>query len=187
MPNCDFYAAGKDFRDILDFVFEQQGWTLVELASQPDHRLRRFDSTDAVLEAYDLTTSSAFLQLYTPALGGGIVERSVTFDKGAMGDAKGRVDSAGWGLIQLYLQGERDGRIGLSHSNHNSEARARSWEPAYRDELGTVSAWDWHEINRTSRQLNHHIRRIAVSKEGSRSILREALARVARGASLAPN
>ena len=187
MPNCDFYAVGGDFRDVLEFVFLQQGWTLVELASLPDHPLRRFDTADAVLEAYDLTTSSAFLQLYTPALGGGIVERPIAFRPGAMGDAKGRIDSAGWGLIQLYLEGERHGRVGLSHTNHNSEARARSWENVYGHELGPVGAWDWGEVIRTSRRLNHHIRRIAASKEGSRLILPEAWARVAGGASLSPS
>jgi hypothetical protein len=43
MPNCDFYAAGDDFCSILDFVFAQPGWTLVELASLPDQPLRRVE------------------------------------------------------------------------------------------------------------------------------------------------
>ena len=184
MPNCDFYATGNDFRVVLEFVFAQEGWTLVELASQPDHPLRRFEKLDAVLDAFDLATGTAYLQLYTPALGGSVVERPITFRPGAMGDAKGRIDAAGWGLIQLYLEGERDGRVGLSHTNHNSEARAHSWEAAYRDELGPVSAWDWAEVNRTSRRLNHYLRRIAASKAGSRPILPEAWSRVARGARL---
>ncbi len=187
MPNCDFYAAGKDFRSILEFVFEQPGWTLVELASLPDQPLRRFDAADAVLDAYDLTTSDAPLQLYTPANGGAIVERSITFRPGAVGNATGRTESAGWGLIQLYLEPERDGRIGLSHTNHNSEVRARSWEQAFSHELGPISAWNWTEVSRTSRRLNYYIRQSAVRKAGSRVILPEAAARVAQGASLSPN
>jgi hypothetical protein len=187
MPNCDFYAAGDDFRSVLEFIFGQPGWTLVELASLPDRPLRRFDAADAVLEAYDLATSSAHLQLYTPTLGGDIVEHAITFRPGAMGEAKGRIVSEGWGLIQLYLEGEREGRVGLSHTNHNSEARARSWEQALLDGLGPVDAWDWSEVTRVSRRLNQHIRRIAASKAGSRPILPEAWARVTGGASLAPN
>jgi hypothetical protein len=41
MPNCEFYAAGQDFRSILDFIFGQPDWTLVELASMPDRRIGR--------------------------------------------------------------------------------------------------------------------------------------------------
>lgn len=187
MPNCDFYAAGEDFREILQFVFAQPGWILVELASVPDQPLRRFDSADAVLAAYDLSTSNGPFQLYTPDLGGAVFERPVTFRPGAVGNAKGRTDSGGWGLIQLYLERERDGRIGLSHTNHNSEARARSWERAYAHELGPVSAWNWSEVTRASRRLNYHIRQAAVSTAGSRVILPGAAARVAQGAALAPN
>jgi hypothetical protein len=187
MPNCDFYAAGEDFRRILEFVFEQPDWTLVELASIPDQPLRRFDSADAVLDAYDLRTSNALLQLYTPAHGGAIIEQRITFHPGAVGNAKGRTDSAGWGLIQLCLEREREGRIGLSHTNHNSEARARSWEPSYAHELGPVSAWNWTEVTRTSRRLNYFIRRSAVSKADSRVILPGAATRVSQGASLSPN
>jgi hypothetical protein len=186
VPNCDFYAAGDDFRRILDFVFAQPGWTLVELASIPDQPLRRFQSSDSLIAAFDLEQSDALMQLYTPDLAGGIIERPIVFRPGAVGDAKGRTDSAGWGLIQLFLSGGRDGNIRPSHTNHNSEARARVWEQTYRD-LGPVRAWNWTEVLRTSRRLNRHIRRIAVGKSGSRVILPEAAARVAGGARLSPN
>jgi hypothetical protein len=186
MPNCDFYAAGDDFRIVLDFVFDQPGWMLVELASMPDQPLRSFESTRAVLDAYDLEQSDALLHLYAPELGGGIFERPITFRPGAVGAAKGRTSSEGWGLIQLYLSGGRDGLIRPSHTNHNSETRARSWEPMYPD-LGPVGAWDWPEVSRASGRLNRHIRRSAVQKSGSRVILPEAAARAAQGAELLLN
>jgi hypothetical protein len=187
MPNCDFYAAGEDFRGILEFVFAQPGWTLVELASVPDQPLRRFQSADPLIGAHDLPRDGAWLQLYSPDMGGNIIERHIEFNPGAVGDAKGRTDSAGWGLIQLYLVGERDGRIGLSHTNHNSEARARLWEPISMEALGPVRAWNWTEVARTSGRLNRHIRGMAVDKSSSRVILPHAAARVADGAALAPN
>ncbi len=187
MPNCDFYAAGEDFRGILEFVFAQPGWTLVELASVPDQPLQRFRAADLFLGAHDLARDGALLQLYSTDMGGGIIERHVEFDPGVVGDAKGRTDSTGWGLIQLYLSGELDGRIGKSHTNHNSESRALQWEPIYENELGLVSAWDWTAVARTSRRLNGYIRKMAVDKSGSRVILPHAAARVADGATLAPN
>ncbi|MEA2612820.1 MAG: hypothetical protein QOI52_779 [Chloroflexota bacterium] len=187
MPNCDFYAAGADFHGILEFVFLQPAWTLVELASIPDHPLVGFDSPEDLMDAYDLGRSDVRLQLYAATMGGGIIERHIALNPGAVGDAKGRTDSEGWGLIQLYLSGERDGQIGLSHTNHNSEARARSWEETVRDRLGPVSAWNWTEVARISRRLNHHLRRTAVGRSGSRIILPHAAARVADGAQLAQN
>jgi hypothetical protein len=187
MPNCDFYAAGEDFRGILEFVFAQPGWILVELDSVPDQPLRQFHSADPLMGAYDLASDGALLQLYSPDMGGSIIEQYIDFEPGAVGDAKGRTDSAGWGLIQLYLSGERDGRIGKSHTNHNSEARARQWEPIYKNELGPVSAWNWTEVARTSRRLNRHIRGMAVDRSGSRVILAHAAARVARGVDLSLN
>jgi hypothetical protein len=186
MPNCDFYAAGGDFRIVLDFVFEQPGWILVELASVPDQPLRRFESSQALLDAYDLEQSYAYMHLYAPELSGGISERAITFRPGAVGDAKGRTVSEGWGLIQLYLSGSQGGLIRLSHTNHNSETRARSWERTH-PELGLVSAWDWREVSRASSRLNRHIRRSAVAKSGSRVVLPEAATRAAQGVELLLN
>jgi hypothetical protein len=182
MPNCDFYAAGDDFSALLDFIFAQPGWLLGERYSVPDQPLRRFHSTSEVLEAYDLSNSHALLFLYTPELGGSITERRIELRPGSMGAAKGRWEAQGWGLIDFQLEEERDGHIALSHTNHNSEARARRWEPG-----GDINSWNWAEVTRTSRRLNHYIRRISVSRSGSRVILPEAATRVAAGALLAPN
>lgn len=178
MPNCDFYAAGEDFRRILDFVFDQRGWTLVELASLPDEPLRRFGSSDEVLSAYDLDKSDALMQLHAPEMGGSVVERPIVFRPGAMGTAVGRTNAEGWGLIQLFLRATRDGVIGLSHTNHNSQTRARAWAPVAYPHLGAVDGWNWQEVERVSRRLNHQVRRLAVDRSGSRVILPGAAERV---------
>ena len=53
MPDCDFYAVDEEFTPILEFLFAQPGWVLVELGSRHDEPLRRFRST-AELLALDL-------------------------------------------------------------------------------------------------------------------------------------
>jgi hypothetical protein len=186
MPNCDFYAAGSDFRLILDFVFAQPGWTLVETASRNDQPLRYFTSSEEVYRSYDIDRSGAHLFLYSPEMGGRIIERPIQFRPGAVPGATGRTDSGGWGLIQLYLSAERDGHVGLSHTNHNSEARATAWARTYTG-AGPVTAWNWNAVERISRRLNHHIRRSAENRSGSRVILPEAAKRVAAGAVLEAN
>jgi hypothetical protein len=187
MPNCDFYATGDDFVRILDFLFEQPGWILIESASRNDQPLRRFGSPSEVLGSVDLAIADAHLWLYAPALGGEVVERKVTYRAGAVAGALGRTLAEGWGLIQLDLAAARDGSIRPSHTGHNSQARAHGWEATYLDRLGPVDAWDWLEVVRTSSRLNRFIRGLAMGKSGSRPILPMAATAVAQGAVLAAN
>jgi hypothetical protein len=171
MPNCDFYGVEEDFDQILDFVFAQPGWVLVELSSAPDQALRTFRSRVELTAVHEVGTAQALFNLHASSMAAPIVERRVTFKPGAVPGALGRTDSAGWGLIQLYLGPTVDGEIRLSHSNHNSRTRALAWESLYLDDLGPVQAWDWNEVERVSSRLNRFIRRIAVDKVGSRVIL----------------
>ena len=186
MPNCDFYAVDEDFVPILDFIFTQPGWILVESASRHDQPLRRFHSTVAVLSAFDLSQETAHLMLYAPETRGSVVERPVIFKPSAVRGAIGRTDAAGWGLIQFYLSPGSAERIGLSHTNCNSEYRARAWEGTLKD-LGPVDEWDMGVVKRVSERLNRRIRSLAVRREGSRPVLLMAAQRVTAGAALARN
>jgi hypothetical protein len=157
MPNSDFYAVGVDFGAVLDFIFEQPGWILVESSSRPDMPLQRFSSTAAVLRAVDPNSHDVSFELYSPAMGGGIVEHAVRFTPGAVTEKAGRMDARGWGLIQLHLRSSRGGPIRPCNTGHNSERRARAWEVTYLAELGSVSQWNWREVERISRRLNSYI------------------------------
>jgi hypothetical protein len=187
MANCDFYAAGDDFSRILDFVFDQSDWLLIEHASRPDSPLRRFGSTSEILGAFDLGNSDALLDLYAPSMGSPGVEEKITFRPRAIPGAQGRTDATGWGLIQLYLWAPRKGAIRPAHLGHNSRVRALKWEPIYIDRLGSVDAWDWREVERISGRLSRFIRKLAVDKSGSRVILPSAARMLSEGATLALN
>jgi hypothetical protein len=186
MPNCDFYGLGDDFVHILEFVFEQPGWTIVESASRPDLPLRRFDSAPSVLAAFNLETEDAMLQLHAASAGGAISEHEIVFRPGAVAGL-GRTTSQGWGLVQVYLRASPSGPIRPSHTNHNSEARARRWSSTLVERLGPVEAWDWREVERVSGRLNGFIRGHAASRSGGRAIMPIASAAVAGGRRLAPN
>jgi hypothetical protein len=173
MPNCDFYAMAPDLVEVLDFVFAQPGWRLVELASQHDRPLRTFHATREVLDGFptfsELSTALHF-QLYSEAMGGQVTSKRITFNPGAVPGATFRHDSKGWGLIQLYFGQLRAGRLSNCHTNHNSERRARNWEPTY-PLLGPVDGWNWKEVTRTSSRLNRFLRRRAAGKLHSRPVL----------------
>jgi hypothetical protein len=187
MPNCDFYALGADFVRILEFVFEQPGWALVESASRPDRPLRHFDSARSVLAAFDLETEDAMLQLHAASTGGAIGEHRIVYRPQAVAGAGGRTDSEGWGLIQLDLRASPGGPIRPSHTNHNSEARARRWSATLDDRLGPVEAWGWREVERVSGRLNRFMRGYAATRAGSRAVLPVASLAVVAGRALAVN
>jgi len=171
VPNCDFYALKDDVRSVLDFVFSQPGWTLYELASRHDSALRQFSTTEEVLDAFDLAHEDVYLHLYAPEMAGRVYEKRVLFTPNAVPHATYRHDSHGWGLIQLYFIGPRNGKLKASHTNHNSEARARRWEPTYADEPDRVNDWNWQAVTRTSSRLNRFIRSKGSPQLGSRPIL----------------
>jgi hypothetical protein len=176
MPNCDFYGVAPDLIEVLDFVFAQPGWQLVELASRHDQPLRTFLTTGEVLDgfpAFSSLSTPLHFQLYSKTMGGRVGQRRIDFNPGAVPGASFRYDSQGWGLIQLYFGRLRDGRLSSCHTNHNSEKRARAWTPTYSDEpeMGSVEAWDWKEVTRISSRLNRFLKSRSPGKLHSRPIL----------------
>ncbi len=126
-------------------------------------------------------THSALLQLWPVAASDNVTVRRVDLDPKRCGGHTFRYRIEGWGLIQLYLGGTGPKGIVASHTNHNSEKRARAWE-GESDSLGPVSRWDWREVVRVSSQINRHIRtNLAVGKQQSRPILPEAAVAEASG------
>jgi hypothetical protein len=178
MPNLDFYAVDQDFDEVLGFVFATSACRVFEAYSPPDTELAEFHSVEEIRARYPLGTCrgrvhSAHLMLWPIKASTAVFVGRIDLKPGSCGGATHRYRVEGWGLIQLALGGRGPEGIVVSHTNHNSAARATAWESSpYADRLGPVSAWDWAEVTRASRQLNNHVRRrLAVDKVGSRSVL----------------
>ncbi|MBB5204987.1 hypothetical protein HNQ51_002306 [Inhella inkyongensis] len=177
MPNCDFFATQNDLEAVLDFVFETGVFTVYEAYSRPEEELRVFNSTLELANAYSLGAcrgrgSSVLLQLHVEGSGPITIERFALNPRACNGKAF-RYRANGWGLIQLQLGGIGPKGLVASHTNHNSVARALSWESTY-PELGPVSTWNWSAVQAASNKLNRFIRKLAVYKDGSRPVLAEA-------------
>ena len=188
MPNCDFYALADDCERVLDFVFEQPGWVLHELASENDSPVRTFSSTHAILATHPLCLRPLHFQLYSPAMGGAVLHRKIVLRPGAVPGATFRFSTDGWGLIQLYLGVLRkDGSLTACHTHHNSLTRAQRWTQTVSDQ-GSVESWDWPAVSRMSGRLVRFIRKAADSKQWSRPVLPSAhTAQVAGRLTLALN
>ena len=171
MPNCDFYALADDCLDVLGFIFAQPGWLLYELSSEPERPTRSFRSLNAVTEAFTLCERALNFHLYAPEMRGVLVERRIDFKPGAVPGATHRFVTEGWGLIQLYFGIHRkNGDLTASHTNHNSETRAKTWARTI-DTLGDPAAWDWRAVTRVSGRLCRYIRKRGVTKAWSRPVL----------------
>ena len=178
MPNCDFYAAGSDFKLVLDFVFSESNCRVFESYSPYGEQLAEFNSYLEIESRYNVgqcrgSVSSVLLQLLPVGAGEVIIER-INLEPQKCNGFKFRYCVNGWGLIQLYLGGISPTGLVHSHTNHNSEKRALAWETTYKSTLGSVSYWSWPVIESTSRRINSFIRKVAVAKNGSRPVLPQA-------------
>jgi hypothetical protein len=178
MPHLAFYAGADDIAPIVEYLLSNAGCTIYESHSVPDMELRRFTTSASILQAFGDGSRGLQLALHTPAMKGvPLIERFELNPNAALG--KWRESISGWGLIQLLFGWMRDGELAPSDTNHNSEARARTWESTY-PKLGPVAAWDFNEVTRISRLLNRHIKHLASSKGGP-VVLPGAKAMVAAG------
>jgi hypothetical protein len=176
MPNCDFYALAPDCAAVLEFVFSNLDWHLIEAYSEPDQKVRTFTSLEAVMSSFDCARQAAHLMLYAPEMRGYVAPKRIDLKPGALGNATFRYSIEGWGLIQVYLETPRRNELRASHTNHNSQKRAERWAPTYPENARHVATWDWAAVGRVSARLVRHIRGLGAAKVGSRPVLPAALA-----------
>ena len=189
MPNIDFYAAGADLLAVLTYVFEQSACRVFESYSEPGEQIAEFKSIEDLSERRSIGVCqgagpSVWLQLVPPNASHQFSIRRITLQPELCDGHAFRYAVEGWGLIQLHLGGISPQGLVNSHSNHNTEARARKWSDV-RGDLGPVEIWNWRETTAVSSRLNRFIRtKLAAYKLGSRPVLPDAAAAFAAG--LAP-
>jgi hypothetical protein len=189
MPNCDFYAVEDDLINVLDVVFSQADCRIFEMYSPFGQELMEFRTTQDISDRYTLgkcqgNSPSVMLQLLPNNARGQVKIEKVTLKPEKCGGHTFRYKASGWGLIQLYLGGVSSAGIVHSHTDHNSEKRAKAWEATY-PEMGPASNWDWKAITLFSSRLNRIIRnKLAVTKEGARVVLPHAMELINNGARL---
>ncbi|RLQ08748.1 hypothetical protein EAD96_04445 [Micromonospora sp. BL1] len=167
MPNLDFYAAEDDWSAVLEALFDLGLFRVFESDSEPDCELREFSAAAEVAAA----PRGRHLALFVVGCGPAPIARRIDRLPGLPGGPTFRYCCEGWGLVQLYYGGPVGAQeVRWSHSNHNSEKRASAWATAV-PRLGDPAAWNWAAVTSASGRLNRVIRRMAVSKIGSRPVL----------------
>jgi hypothetical protein len=186
VPNLDFYAVGADFDAVLNYIFKERACRVFESYSPPGEEIAEFKSTAEISARYPVgicrgSGASVFLQLVPPGAAPLFAIRRVSLSPDANQGHTFRYAVTGWGLIQLYLGGQGPYGLVASHTNHNTESRARRWQ-AVHPELGPAAAWDWREVTRVSSAFNRFVRtKLAVSKIGNRPVLSNAAEAISNG------
>jgi hypothetical protein len=186
MPNCDFYAVHEDVIALGDFIFANTDCKIYASASNPHSGPHCFTHTKELYDGF-LVNGLLLADMYSPAMRGKVIVSRRDWEAKDWRPAGWRYDVTGWGLIQLYLEGIREGRILVSHTNHNTEKRVLAREDVYRDRLGRAAAWDWKAITAISSKINRFIRKVSPSKSGPLPIMPAAYKLLSEGkAELAP-
>ncbi len=186
MPNLDFYAAQADFDQVLALAFASNDFRVYESYSPFGEPLVEFHDVAELKQRHPVGQCAAngpsVLLALCPAESSALlrIERIALSPERCNGHTF-RERCSGWGVIQLQLGGQGPAGLVHSHTNHNSEARARHWHQTC-PQLGDPGLWDWRRVAALSRTLNRHIASgLACAKVGSRPVLPAASQLLAQG------
>lgn len=170
----DFFANKSDKIDLLDFIFKETDLKVFDLISPYGQEISEYKGTDEIISKFDLENggkSSVTFQLWAQRFGGDILFRKVDLNWKHCDGQTFRYSTEGWGLIQLYLGGQKDKVLFHSHIGHFNEKGALKWEDTNRFN-GKVNKWNWKEVEQTSRKLKNQIHnKMAVRKIGRYGVL----------------
>ena len=191
MPNCDFYAVPEDHKHILNWLFASKACMIYELASQFEKPLREFRSAEEVLDQFSRTYANGenwhtvHLQVNVVNASPPFVPKRVSLNPEKCGGATFRYAAEGLGLVQLYLAAPTPKGLNNSHTNHNSEKRAKAWAPI-RSDMTDFQLWDFKKISAFSASLNRQVKKLSAARIGSRPVLPGALEQWRHGRQLLP-
>lgn len=175
LPSCLWFGTAADHRDLLDEVFDWNIFDVYENTSQTNHPLRQFQSSDAVLDEFSRSypngelRSAVYLQLRVRDAGPALTVSKTSVTSGpSVGSV---IEHAGIdGCLQFHLKVHLQGhRLEYSNTGTPSDARMGADRGLVRGQNGAV--WDIGLCNRVSATLNRRIRKRAIGKLNSVSVL----------------
>jgi hypothetical protein len=151
MAVCDFYALDDDLRQVFQYLFAETDIVAYELSSRPERSPAQFRSLAEIEHVYPLGSYRAgHIQLWSPSSSAQPTIRRVKIEQPA---STYRYTVEGVGLMQLYLDGRKDGIVYHTHFGHWNEAGARQRSVHSADDC------DWPALIRLSRKIQNHVRR----------------------------
>ena len=172
--NYNFFADKNDKLKILEYIFRETDLSIYDMASRFGQEITEYKTVMEIESAFDLDKGDKFavsLQLWSPKHKGEVYSRRVELNPAQCEGHTFRYAAEGWGLIQLFLGGMKDGVLSQSHIGHFNEKGASRWETT-EEKKSAVGQWSWTEIKKTSGQLKNQIQnKMAIRKIRSLGIL----------------
>ncbi|MFZ1632245.1 MAG: hypothetical protein WAT43_00120 [Chitinophagales bacterium] len=172
--NYNFYANKEDKLEIFEFIFKETDLHIYDLSSAHEQQICQYKTVEEISSKFDLVNGGKYettFQLWSPRHKGKPIFRKINLDPKRCNGHTYRYTTDGWGLIQLYFGGIRNGELYQSHIGHFNEKGALKWEGTNKTN-GLVNLWDWTEIQVTSRKLKYYIHnKLAARKIGSFGVL----------------
>lgn len=169
----DFYADKSDKLKILDFILRDTDLHIYDLGSAYGQKICEYKTVDEISSRFDLEIEQfgTTFQLWSPKLKGKPIFRRVELDPKRCNGQTFRYATEGWGLIQLYFGGMKNGELKRSHLGHLNEKEALKLADI-NSVYGPLDSWDWKEVQIVSRKLKYLIHnKLAYRKIGSFGIL----------------
>ena len=172
--NYNFFAGKADKLKILDFIFRNTDLQVYDSYSPYGQGICQYKTVNEISSKFDLDNGDKFavaFQLWTPRHKGKPLFRKIDLNPKYCKGHTFRYSTQGWGLIQLYFGGLKNSELNQSHIGHFDESGALKNEISTTFN-GKVNAWDWTEIQATSRKLKYQIHtKLATRRIGSVGIL----------------
>jgi hypothetical protein len=173
MANLDFFAAERDQKALIDFLFSSTDVRVFESYSEFDEELREFRSLDEIASTFPIGTDrfgnghAIVLQLWSPSVMSELTITRFEVDPDACDGHTFRHRIEGGALMQLYFGGVYDRIVTMSHFGHNSQVRAQKWD--------VDQGVNWSSLKTLSNRIQYHVRkRLAVAKVPGRPVLPQA-------------
>lgn len=182
MPNCNFYAADKDYEQILAFIFKELDCKVYQKYSEPNRDMVQFKNAAEVIKHYGLNSfsssegkaQSAHLVLWPIKASKNFKVTRQELNPKKFNGASFRQHAEGWGAIQVTLTGVGSKGLEKSSCNHSTQKRAKAWESKRKNDLGLASAWNWNVVDSAAGALSNFIKHRATEKSGSTSVMADA-------------
>jgi hypothetical protein len=158
----DFVANRETKIKILEYIFAETDLRVFDLDSPYGQEICEYTTAESIAQKFDLANGDKFavtLQLWSPRFLGKILFRKVELDPKRCNGHTFRYSTAGWGLIQLYFGGIKNGNQNESHIGHFTEKASMDKESTTSFN-GKVNSWDWREIEDTSKLLKIKIQNL---------------------------
>ena len=156
----NFYATKEDKILILDFIFSETKYHIIDHYSEMGEELCQYKSTKEILEKFDLENGGQYsvcFSLWNPLDGTKDIIRKIDLNPQKCGGHTFRYSSDGWGTQKLYFGGIQNEILNISTFYGSNEKGAIERDLMNPESERIAHNLDWKLISSEQRKLKNFI------------------------------